>query len=295
MGISVAEAEERVSFIKKVKEFGEKRIGLNFCGSFETYNPNPKYPYWLYVSDRDGVNNVLKHPYIGSMGNERMMVTMAKSFEVLGYDAYLFTAEAWGGGMCPILPRLIHAPPERQVYVVLHEGWHCTSWNFGRTHPYAFEEAAGIVIGAFGSMLFAKEYGDKNLEHSIERFISSGFGFYDWINASCRAIRDMYMSAAFDSVTEEDKEMMRKSIFARLWKESGQFREWVRPIARAHFSQPINNAFFVRYRNYSTYQKLMREAAIKLSGIDAIMDAFTHIPDKRTSAKKYFENIVSCI
>ena len=270
-----------IAFVKSLVSFGESALGLDFGESFKDFESDGTPPQWLYVSERYQIKSVFDyyaHPYIGAFRNKETMESLASGFEKLGFDIYLFTAEAWGGNPCPILPMLLKQSRTRQAYVVLHEGWHITVWRRKIKIPYELEEPIAIAIADIGASTFADKTGDKELLKDLTLLKNTRGRFRCAVNDAATSLKNGYEELA--GRTQEDTEAVRKKllgsvVYNPVWAEAEKAGVLLGGITRF---QPINNAFFLRYGTYYNYLGIVEEAVKCMRNPLKATDFFSRLP-----------------
>jgi predicted aminopeptidase len=254
----------RLRFIQELLNFGRRKLGLDFGGSFEKYDPNAESANWLYVSRPFKIVSVLKHsskpvPFKFSWDRPHLKRSAA-TYRGHGYDTYVFSAEGHGGGRCPVTPALLASSPARCGYVVIHEGWHSTLHKEKVKLPYRLEEATGRAIGCFGIIEFARESGNKELlEQSLAQEIDWA-NFASFINRWHGRLTRMYTGGSKDKAILKTKLMEKAQIEAAKLKKKMK-TQW----EQKELEAKLNNAFFLRYHDYTCYYSIAA-SVVKASG-----------------------------
>jgi hypothetical protein len=272
-----------IEFIHRVREFGERVLGLDFAGSFERFDSSLGKANWLYASPVHRIESALKEknrvvPFRFSWERERLEPERQDCLS-RGLDTYLFSAEAHGAGDCPITGELLRSEKVRQCYVVLHEGWHSTLRKEGIQLPYMIEEATGRVVGNFGAIIFAKREEDPLLLARASEQERDWSRFTDYINDCYKRLAEVYEKVAEEFRRERKKSgesgsrsiLTEKILQARkphLKRANKQARELASTMLTLwetkELENTVNNAFILRYYSYTRYYafavKTLRDA-----------------------------------
>lgn len=235
--------KSKIEFIKKITSYGEKELGLDFKGSFEQFSSRSRTANWLYVSSKDHIKSMLPEnaTYLFSWDTTKL-AKKEKYYKAKRFHTYLFKAEAHGGGKCPITPSLLEATPARQLYVVLHEGWHSTLSAKGLRIPYSIEESSGRLVGIQGAVGFCKWAGDKDILSQVFDQAKAWKDFAFFINTAFVNLGAGTSAAALHAI---------KIAATRLSKNMPQ--SWEKAELSEH---DINNAFILRYHDYTGHYPL---------------------------------------
>jgi hypothetical protein len=272
-----------IQFIHRIREFGERVLGLDFAGSFQRFDSNLGTANWLYASPVHRIESAFKEkktslPFRFSWDREKLEAERQECLS-RGLDTYLFSAEAHGGGDCPITEGLLHSEKVRQCYVVLHEGWHSTLRKESIGLSYLLEEATGRVVGNFGAIIFARKEEDPVLFARACEQERDWARFADYINRWYERLTSIYKKVAEEARQDRKKSsgsgwrvaMMEKILQVRepaLRKATKQAKDLASTMSTLweirELGSTVNNAFILRYRSYTRYYpvavKTLREA-----------------------------------
>lgn len=253
---------EKIAFVKSIKEFGENRLGLYFDGSFEKTSLENPTANWLYVARPDALESALPEEAVFMFfWNITKARRAATRYRKKGMHTYLYSAEAHGGRMCPITPSLLEADPCRQAYVVLHEGWHATLRAEKIRMPYALEEATGRVVGVAGAVEFAKFIRNSEMEKRAERQAAAWMELARFVNRSCKKLERAYGN---NSPVKRLLGSLRKEAFLLRDKIESRWE-------KEELTREMNNAFFMRYRDYTLHYPLALRVWKKKGSLPAAM------------------------
>jgi hypothetical protein len=254
-----------LDFVRAAVEFGERSLGLLFDGSFKKYAPDFKTANWLYVSYPHALSSALPQAAAFLFDwNTRRIAAAERRWMGRGMHTYLYKAEAHGGSKCPITPALLGARPARQFYVILHEAWHSTLRLKGVRIPYPLEEATGRAVGVRGAVEFAKSRRDRALIEETENQARDWGALAAFINKHSRSLDRLYSSNAGRS--EVGKEFGEIESSARALRE-----KTASPWEKEELTRKMNNAFFLRYRDYTKYYPLALKVFDKCGSVKKAM------------------------
>ena len=260
--------DRQLEFIKKIKEFGEKKLALNFDGSFETLAENGFSCNWVYASHRDRIRSVFRNnaPF-EFYGDPDEASKRYEHLKKKGHDAYLYHAEAHGGRECPVTKELLTSPGARQCYVVIHEGWHSTCRVNKYRFTYPYEESTGRVVGLFGAIEFAKETGDEALMKACIDQEAAWSLFADFVNESDALVTQ----AAEDNAPEQRLSEIKRDLTQQARRICEKMPDaW----ERSELGKEINNAFILRYRSYTAHYSLAKSMFMEDRDLKKAMDRF---------------------
>jgi len=242
----------RLRFVRAVLEFGRSELGLDFAGSFEKFDSSRESMNWLYVSYPDEIESAIRrhsrHVPFKASWDIKYLRRSAAAYRGRGFDTYIFTAEGHGGGKCPITPALLASSPARRGYVVIHEGWHSTLRNQGVKIPYPLEEATGRVIGCFGIIQFAGKRADRELLTQALDQERDWALFANFINRQHKKLTKLYWDGGKNPARRK-RELLEKAAAEAAKLRKGMKTDW----ERKELEAKLNNAFFLRYHDYTCY------------------------------------------
>jgi hypothetical protein len=275
----------RIRSIKALLEFGVRKLGLDFAGSFQKADTRAEFANWLYVSHAYKIESAIKRrpgaTRFKFSWDRRYLKRSAAAYRGLGFDTYLFSAEGHGGGKCPITPALLASSPARRGYVVLHEGWHSTLHKKRVRLPYPIEEATGRAIGCFGIIEFARESNDTGLLAQAlaqERDWSLFAGF---INRWHRRLSKLYAG-------KSSRMALRKR---ELLEEAGAEAAKLRKKMKTHWERKeleakLNNAFFLRYHDYTCYYSAAARVVKASCSLKKAAESFKKLQNEKIQSRR---------
>jgi predicted aminopeptidase len=263
---------DRLRFIRELRAFGERTLGLRFDGSFARFVPRNPTANWIYVVHPDRLKSALA-------GNETFRfswkIAQVRRWDRYqrrrGRDTYVYRAEAHGGARCPVTPSLLAAPRARQGYVVLHEAWHSTLRLEGVRLPYALEEATGRVVGVMGAVLFARTRGDRELLRETLAQARDWGALASFVNRTYRRLERAYRAPG----DRRDLLSRRRRHFRAIREEARILRaRTISAWEREELTRPMNNALFFRYYDYTRFYPLALRVYRRVDSLPRAMRIF---------------------
>jgi hypothetical protein len=241
-------------FIRDLRTYGERVLGLQFAGSFARLAPRYRAANWIYAVHADRLESALP-------GNETFQFSWKigqvrrwdRYHRRRGRDTYVYSAEAHGGGRCPITPCLLAASRARQGYVVLHEAWHSTLHLANIHMPYPLEEATGRVVGVIGAIDFAKARGDQALLREARAQARDWGVLAGFVNRTWPRLDRFYRTAR----GKPRLRTRRRRLLREIGEEARRLRARTSSAwEREELTRRMNNALFFRYYDYTRYYPL---------------------------------------
>ncbi|MBD3235291.1 MAG: hypothetical protein GF330_01140 [Candidatus Eisenbacteria bacterium] len=240
--------------VRALRDFGARELGLEFAGSFERFASRHGSANWLYAVRRDRLASALpEHATFRFSWSRAAARRWERRHRARGDHTYLYSAEAHGGGGCPITPSLLAAAPARRAYVVLHEAWHTTLRLRDVRMPYDLEEASGRVVGVVGALAFARAHGDAEAIAEARAQLHDWGRFAAFVNRTTRRLQRLYR--------ERPAPGARRRCFAAIRAETRALRaQFHSAWEREELTRTMNNAFFFRYADYTRHYPLALRA-----------------------------------
>ncbi|MFH1455992.1 MAG: aminopeptidase [archaeon] len=265
----IDQLKKNIAQIEQVKQYGEN-LGFDFGNSFKNINFSGKTVfYWLYASYKDKIESAIgfedgdcPFEYFG----EDKAAAKLRINELDEFDTLLFSTSAYGGDdNCPITKNFLQQPLYEKASTLFHEGLH----NFHALNkikiPYSLEEVLACQIGFTSSVQFITKYFPQTLRHSIKNQ-------EEWLSICT------FVNTYYDQLTQcyEEKSGQRKKILSEakieINKLSGRFqRNW-----EATLKLPMNNAFFLRYIDYTKHTLLVEKYFKDITIQDYLSDPEPH-------------------
>jgi len=260
---------DKIEFIEMIKKFGEERLHLKFDGSFEKFSDKDFSCNWVYATAKTKLKSIFDFPF-EFYSDESKAKERISELRTDNYDTYFYHAEAHGGRNCPITKELLNVSKARQSYVILHEAYHSTCRLNDYNLQYAFEESSGRVVGLFGAIEFAQSIGDEAFYQAAIQQEKAWEMFAQFINAIW-----METSAVLlDFPSQNHIEKMKKDIRNRADSLSKKmFDSW----EKKELQKDINNAFLIRYRDYTIFYQKTKEIYLKENNVASAVKRYGEI------------------
>jgi len=244
--------QDKIEFVKAVKKFGEVQLHLRFDGSFEELATDDFSCNWVYACKKDKMESVAENNRPFEFYSDiNKALKRQKEFAAQGFDTYFYHAEAHGGKKCPITREMLESDRARQCYVILHEAWHSTSRLHKHNFLYPFEESTGRVVGLFGGIEFARYLRDDELLKSTTDQEAAWSILADFVNDSWNKLNELMDKQAPLQEIEKLKEELnyKAQILYQTMPDSWE---------KIELNKPVNNAFILRYHDYTVYYPLAK-------------------------------------
>lgn len=231
--------DEKVAFIKDVKQFAVKELGIAPNPSFQRISSDDIF-YALYASRKDKLESVIRGKWRHwAFEDKKECKKDEEAYKKNEYDVLSIQCEGVGDINCPITPSLLRATKTRMAYVVLHENFHINiEENRWRFNP-AIEEALCDTFAEQGARLYFA-HDNRMLYHQNKDF-DEWLTFYNYINTSLNQLTNAYT---------QSKKAGRKML--------QQVKKTAKKIKKVKY--PINNAYFVRQQLYAPFARPVYDA-----------------------------------
>jgi len=266
---SLAPAEEvRLRLVARIKDFGERELGLKKTGNYETvYLASPLRPiYTVSAAPKDRLTQktwwfpiVGDMPYLGffdleSANEERDRLIKER------LDVSLSLADAYstlGWFQDPVTLNLIEGSTPDLVDTILHEMTHTTIYLKGQG---AFNEGLAVLVGKVGAFLFFEEvFGPSHpFTEEAKESIEDERVFSRFLAALMNKLEQLYNSP----ITYQEKLARREEVFAGSLEEFKHTRKRFKTNRFVHFGKrPLNNAYILSvglyHRNFDLFEAVL--------------------------------------
>lgn len=272
---------ERLELFEEVKDFG-RSLGLKVDETFKPFEFNYYMELkrtgngpcnWIYIADPLKIESALNNgqEYIYNSDVETLKAIQVNA-EELGFDTWIYTAEAFGNGGCPITPEMLEAKATRLAFLILHESFHTTVKHLQTS--YVLEESMGDIIGHNGALtFFEKEYGKESSEYSdAVKYLEKSEVNKTALEETISSLNSLYDS----DLPPEEKFVKKETIFAA---SEYDFDD-----------DPRNNAFLLCHTTHSDYVPLARSAYEKAGSIERVMDIYMMAAAMGQNGVDFLEN-----
>lgn len=274
-----SDLERKIGIIQQIKKFGREELGIDFENAFKDYADSKEFG-WLYVTPRYKLRSIFKKPYkfytdIGRL--EKKVEFYSKDF-----DVHKFIGEAAGNKNCPITRSLLNSEIVRQVYVVLHEGWHMTN----KSENYPLEESTGDLVGVIGTISFLGKHFPEfksKAEYQAKEFKEFNIFIMDYYTR----LRDVFQVDSCNFKRREKLNILGEADKKRLELVEQVKTGWLKD----RFSQELNNAFFYRYHFYCTHYDLAEDVYQRKHDLHGTIEVFKKSL-RRKDGIRYLNNLL---
>jgi len=260
-----AEFEEDIAEVKAIREFGES-LGFDYGTAFTELDLSRKHPaLFLYASLKYRIHSAVpgwttEKPYEAYEGNKEFAMSRSAELMESGYDVLVFEAELHGAKHCPITRSLLECQSVRKQNGILHEGFHMFLTFHQIYLPYPLEEAIACYIGSAGSLEYCKAH-NTGLIEAANIGIRDWRLFSDFVNRNCALLEEFYKEVAGDyAAIQGFTEETRRPMLEKIRSEAQDLKSRCDTDAVVYrLSADINNAFFLRYIDYTKFYPLVWE------------------------------------
>lgn len=255
-GLDKHTLEERIAEVKRIKRFGERELGLKFGRAFTRVETDkPATLYFLYASYKDRIeaprlrNWPERIPYKPYKRRDSAL-RRAKRLREQGFDTYLLRAEIYAAADSPIFPKILREErTETRAHWILHEGMHLTHnlkrWNL----PYSLDEHIASYVGDKGARLYVEKHKPEAVPDAQEDNLW-GRRFARFVNRYTRLLTECYEQGGCPD---------------EIWAKAKKAAQRLDLSDEVSSPDELNNAFFVRYRDYVRHAERVWEI---LDGVD---------------------------
>ena len=240
-------------------------------GFYKTWQQNvANFMYYLYVAMPDKLEKpaeVDDYIYIGT--NEYAATQKARIYIDKGYHTLIYKTA--GSSSTDLTTILLSYPMETIAFIAFHEATHQHIRSHKVYMPYVFEEACCDVIGNYATIALAKE--NKHLHtHRAKKLTTS----MEAIDKCIIEYREKFEKREYISA-----QMLYEDCSAKLKKllpRKDKFFE-------DRYIYEVNNAYFLRYRNYTENYFLLKDVLMK-KGLTDFVSFISTLPPNETLAKE---------
>ncbi len=215
----------KLQLVKEVRGYLIDSLKLNVGEKFYTeFVDTDSMFYYVYVSQKDSVKKVTHDAYIYFGNYPTNAQLKADSFTQIGFDVMVYKTA--GTSSAFLNKRLLQYDDLSLTFILIHEAIHRHKYNTGSKILYEYEEALCDVV--------ANAYCGWMSHSSVKNYV-------DFVYRNEKIYQLINECAEF-KITQLDAE---KKIVKQL-KQGTLFQN-------DRFNYPINNAFLLRYLNYSKH------------------------------------------
>lgn len=255
---------EKIQLIQQLKTFLRSEIKLNLNNDFyDAWDNRTTTNYLLYISSSQTVKSVNNRPFIFFGEDEKSALKEKSTYDSLGYETLLYKSN--NTISTKLSNSLLNFPSESIVFIVIHEAVH--QHLKGKSVPYIIEEAACDLVANYASIAFIeKNYSQLYKKAKKQKKLNERF--YKNIN-DAQKLADIALYAhkekIYHSADKKIKHLVKRG----------------NDLHRDRFNYGINNAFFVRYENYSKNYFVLKQKFIDLKSFQKFMDYIEQMAEKK--------------
>jgi len=261
--------KKNLTQIEQIKQYGEG-LGLDFGNAFKNVNFSGKTVfYWVYASYKDKIESAINledrdcpFEYFG----KNKAAAQLRIKELDEFDTLLFPAGVYGvADNCPITKSLLEAPLYEKADLIFHEGLHNFLALNEITISNSLEETLACQIGFRGSIQFMAQHFPQVLRYPIQNQ-------KEWL------ILTTFVNNFYHQLTQcyEEKSGQREKILSEAKKEINKLPATFQTRWEATLNLPMNNAFFLRYIDYTKHTLLVEDFFKDITIQDYLSDPKPH-------------------
>jgi len=262
--------EVRLQLVARIKDFGERELGLKKTGNYETvYLCSPLRPiYTVSASPKDRLSQktwwfpiVGDMPYLGFFDLESAKEERDRLIKER-LDVSLSIADAYstlGWFQDPVTLNLIEGSTPDLVETILHEMTHTTLYLKGQG---AFNEGLAVLVGKVGAFLFFDEvFGPSHpFTEEAKGSIEDERLFSRFLASLMDKLEQLYNSP----ISYQEKLTRREEVFAESLEEFKYIKERFKTDRFVHFGKrPLNNAYILSvglyHRNFDLFEAVLEK------------------------------------
>jgi predicted aminopeptidase len=263
-----ASQKERLALVSKIKEFGEKELGLKQTSSYQTIYLGSDQPplYTLAAAPKDRLTLVTwwfpvvgRMPYLGffdlEKAREQSRRLMEKDLDVVIGRADAYSTLGWFRD--PLTLNLIHGSEPDLVETIFHEMTHTTLYLKGQG---ALNEGLAQIIGKRGALQFLEK--TRGPSHPLTLEAKANLEderlFASFLATVFEELEQVYRS----SLSLEEKLVKREALFLHTLEAFEVLKDRLKTQKFAHFGRiPLNNAYIMAlslyHRNYPLFEAVL--------------------------------------
>lgn len=255
---------EKIQLIQQLKTFLRSEIKLTLNNDFyDAWDNRTTTNYLLYISSSQTVKSINNRPFIFFGEDEKSALKEKTTYDSLGYETLLYKSN--NTISTKLSNSLLNFPSESIVFIVIHEAVH--QHLKGKSVPYIIEEAACDLIANYASIAFIeKNYSQLYKKAKKQKKLNEKF--YKNIN-DAQKLADIALYAHKEQIYHSADKKIKNLI-----KRGNDLH-------RDRFNYGINNAFFVRYENYSKNYFVLKQKFIDLKSFEKFMVYIEQMAEKK--------------
>jgi predicted aminopeptidase len=251
----------------------DPRIDMNL---YTRWVKGDKPLIYLFVSRRDSVQCSGRNNYFDFYDTAEFAARRkAAEYSQQGSDTFCY--RTYGNAQAFLSRRLLSYPDEAIAFVVFHELTHNFFLRNGIRLAYGFEEAICDVIGNYGALEYAVKTScvDRTM---ITIQIQVNESIYEHMNRSM-------LQVSLDPQSAGDVHSGYRLFLDSIMPGCNMFQE-------DRFNYPVNNAYFLKNRNYSQFYFLVRDLYLKQASLGAFLEVIKKLPQDSNACETYLKSLL---
>ncbi len=262
--------KDRLLLVPKIKEFGEKELGLKKTSNYETIYLKSDQPpiFTVAAAPKDSLALVTwwfplvgRMPYLGFFdlkeAQEKKQSLLDKNLDVVIGRAEAFSTLGWFRD--PLTLNLIDGSELSLVQVILHEMTHGTLYVKGQGE---FNEGLAQIVGKIGALqFFEKTFGLSHpLTVEARASVEDERVFSLYLISVLAELDRLYRSP----LSFDEKLRGREAVFHHQVEAFSALKTRLKTTQFTHFCQtPLNNAYLMAvglyHRNYPLFETVLKK------------------------------------
>jgi len=281
------EEKKRLRVVARVKDFGERVLGLKTTKNYQTIYLNSRQApiYTVAASPRDRLRRITwwfpvvgEMPYLGFFDLKRAQAQKEKLLKK-DLDVFIGRADAYstlGWFRDPVTLNLLDKSIVYIVETILHEMTHTTLYVKGQGE---FNEGLAILVGKVGAMqFFEKTYGPSDpLTIEARNGVEDECIFSAFLASFITELEQLYNSP----ISYQEKLFKREQIFSEALNSFKNIKLQLQTDRFIHFdSVEINNAYLMSvslyHRHFHLFLEILKEKRNSLKEVIAFFQGLAN-------------------
>lgn len=258
------EYKDKLQLLVDLKQFLKNEIHLYLGTDFyETWDNKTTTNYLLYISSSQFVKSLNSHPFVYFGEDEKKAKLEKSKYDSLGYETLLYKTN--NAISTKLSSSLLNFPSESILFIIIHEAVH--QHLKGKSIPYIIEESSCDLIANYASIAFIEKYNTSLYKKAMKQK-KMNEKFYKNINDAQR-LADLELSPHKDKIFHSADKKLQNLI-----KRGNEFH-------KDRFNYDVNNAFFVRYENYTKHYFALKEKFLALQNFDSFIKYIEKMAERK--------------
>lgn len=264
---------EKLYFIKQLSAFIKNDFGLEPGEKFyTTFQLEDKPLYYVYYSSPDSVycsSSGYQYRIFGT--DEEAAIECQKEFNQKGFHTMLYHTA--GASSAQLNSLLISYRYETIAFILFHEAMHRHLVSKNAKVPYEIVEAVCDILGNHGPISASKKL-KKIAKRTTTKQLKINEKIYSVVNK---------YDACLKQIREKNS---RDSIFNLCANEIRELLLNGDDFQNDRFNYSVNNAYFIRIRDYAKNYFLLRDVYLKLNNPKDFLDFIVGLPEEKSEVIK---------